>query len=104
MFGEFLVTYLGARAVQRAGRDRRYQPVRLLAIIIFLAPLLFARQMFQRTHSLQEATDELAVKQAENEYQALHDSLTGHAQPHVLPAAAAGRDRAARASRRRGWP
>ena len=33
--------------------------------------------MFQRTHSLQQATDELAVKQAENEYQALHDSLTG---------------------------
>ena len=33
--------------------------------------------MFQRTHSLQKATDELAVKQAENEYQALHDSLTG---------------------------
>ena len=33
--------------------------------------------MFQRTHSLQEATNELAIKQAENEYQALHDSLTG---------------------------
>ena len=33
--------------------------------------------MFQRTHSLQKATDELAEKQAENEFQAQHDSLTG---------------------------
>ena len=49
----------------------------MLAVFVFIAPLAFARQMFQRTHSLQEATDELATKQAENEYQALHDSLTG---------------------------
>ena len=47
------------------------------AILVFAAPLMFARQMFQRTHSLQEATNELAEKQAENEHQALHDSLTG---------------------------
>ena len=34
--------------------------------------------MFQRTHSLQMATDELAVEvRRENEYQALHDALTG---------------------------
>jgi diguanylate cyclase (GGDEF)-like protein len=33
--------------------------------------------MFQRTHSLQVATEELAERQAENEYQALHDALTG---------------------------
>ena len=47
------------------------------AVLVFAAPLMFARQMFQRTHSLQEATDELAEKQAENEHQAMHDSLTG---------------------------
>jgi diguanylate cyclase (GGDEF)-like protein len=33
--------------------------------------------MFTRTHSLQEATVELAARQRENEFQALHDSLTG---------------------------
>ena len=46
-------------------------------VLVFIAPLAFARQMFTRTHSLQEATNELAAKQAENEHQALHDSLTG---------------------------
>jgi diguanylate cyclase (GGDEF)-like protein len=47
------------------------------AIVVFAAPLAFARQMFRRTHSLQAATDELARKQVENEHQALHDALTG---------------------------
>ena len=49
----------------------------LWALVVFIAPLAFARQMFTRTHSLQEATTELELRQAENEHQALHDSLTG---------------------------
>jgi diguanylate cyclase (GGDEF)-like protein len=39
--------------------------------------MLFARRMFFRTRSLEIATEELQRKQAENEYQALHDALTG---------------------------
>ncbi len=76
VFGEFLVAYM-ALALFSVLVVSGFPKFEAGAIIIFLAPLLFARQMFQRTHSLQKATDELAVKQAENEYQALHDSLTG---------------------------
>jgi diguanylate cyclase (GGDEF)-like protein len=76
VFGEFLISYM-ALALFCVLVVAGYSQFKEASIIIFLAPLLFARQMFQRTHSLQRATDELAVKQAENEYQALHDSLTG---------------------------
>jgi diguanylate cyclase (GGDEF)-like protein len=76
MFGEFVISYMGlalfsvlvAIATETTG---------LWALVVFIAPLAFARRMFQRTHSLQQATEELAERQAENEYQALHDSLTG---------------------------
>ncbi len=76
VFGEFVVSYM-ALALFSVLVVQGYTKLRVLSIIIFLAPLLFARQMFQRTHSLQQATDELAVRQAENEFQAMHDSLTG---------------------------
>ena len=76
VFGEFVIAYM-ALALFSVLVVRGYYNFRAFSVIIFMAPLLFARQMFQRTHSLQAATDELAVKQAENEYQALHDSLTG---------------------------
>jgi len=76
VFGEFLVAYM-ALALFSVLVVSGFPKFGAGAIIIFLAPLLFARQMFQRTHSLQKATDELAIKQAENEHQALHDSLTG---------------------------
>ena len=76
VFGEFVLSYMGlalfAVLVASAFSDHV-----ALAIIVFAAPLAFARQMFRRTHSLQEATSKLAAKQAENEYQAMHDSLTG---------------------------
>jgi diguanylate cyclase (GGDEF)-like protein len=75
VFGEFLIAYMGL-ALFSVLVITGYQKYRVFSVVIFLAPLLFARQMFQRTHSLQQATDELAVKQAENEFQALHDSLT----------------------------
>jgi diguanylate cyclase (GGDEF)-like protein len=76
VFGEFLIAYMGL-ALFSVLVITGYQRYGVFSVLIFLAPLLFARQMFQRTHSLQRATDELAVKQAENEFQALHDSLTG---------------------------
>ena len=76
VFGEFLVSYM-ALALFSVLVVSGYKKFQVFSVVIFLAPLLFARQMFQRTHSLQIATDELAIKQAENEYQALHDSLTG---------------------------
>jgi diguanylate cyclase (GGDEF)-like protein len=76
VFGEFVVSYMGL-ALFSVLVAATFQRIGLFAIFVFLAPLAFARQMFQRTHSLQEATNELAEKQAENEYQALHDSLTG---------------------------
>ena len=76
VFGEFVLSYMGLAlfSVLVALSFKQLGP---WAIFVFIAPLAFARQMFQRTHSLQVATDELAVKQAENEFQALHDSLTG---------------------------
>jgi diguanylate cyclase (GGDEF)-like protein len=76
VFGEFLASYM-ALALFAVLVATSVQSLGVFAILVFAAPLAFARQMFQRTHSLQEATSELAEKQAENEYQALHDSLTG---------------------------
>jgi diguanylate cyclase (GGDEF)-like protein len=75
VFGEFVVSYMGlalfavivAVVVLNMG---------FWTIAVFIAPLAFARQMFARTQSLQVATEELAVRQRENEYQALHDALT----------------------------
>jgi diguanylate cyclase (GGDEF)-like protein len=76
VFGEFVLAYMGLAlfSVLVAISTRT---IGVWAILVFVAPLAFARQMFRRTHSLQAATQELAAKQAENEFQALHDSLTG---------------------------
>jgi diguanylate cyclase (GGDEF)-like protein len=76
VFGEFLLSYMGL-ALFSVLVATTFNRIGVLSVFVFIAPLAFARQMFTRTHSLQEATDELATKQAENEYQALHDSLTG---------------------------
>jgi diguanylate cyclase (GGDEF)-like protein len=76
VFGEFVLSYM-ALALFAVLVATSVHNLGVFAILVFAAPLAFARQMFQRTHSLQEATNELAEKQAENEYQALHDSLTG---------------------------
>ncbi len=75
VFGEFVVSYMGLAlfAVIVATTFLQIGP---WSIAVFIAPLAFARQMFMRTQSLQEATHELAAKQRENEYQALHDALT----------------------------
>jgi len=76
VFGEFLLSYMGL-ALFSVLVATTFQKIGILSIFVFIAPLAFARQMFTRTHSLHEATNELAAKQAENEHQALHDSLTG---------------------------
>jgi diguanylate cyclase (GGDEF)-like protein len=76
IFGEFVLSYTGL-ALFSVLVAISTETTGLWALVVFIAPLAFARQMFTRTHSLQEATNELAVKQAENEHQALHDALTG---------------------------
>ncbi len=76
VFGEFILSYMGLAlfSVVVATTFVRIGP---WSIAVFIAPLAFARQMFTRTHSLEEATIELDAKQRENEFQALHDALTG---------------------------
>ena len=76
LFGEFILSYMGLAlfSVVVATTFVRIGP---WSIAVFIAPMAFARQMFTRTHSLQEATVELEAKTQENEYQALHDALTG---------------------------
>jgi diguanylate cyclase (GGDEF)-like protein len=76
IFGEFVISYTGL-ALFSVLVALSTKTTGLWALVVFIAPLAFARQMFSRTHSLQQATEELAERQAENEYQALHDSLTG---------------------------
>jgi diguanylate cyclase (GGDEF)-like protein len=76
VFGEFLFSYLGL-ALFSVLVATSFVHNGFLAIAVFIAPLAFAWQMFHRTHSLQVATDELAQREKEKEYQAMHDSLTG---------------------------
>lgn len=73
---EFLLSYLGLALFSLLVAITT-QTVGLWAIVVFIAPLGFAWQMLHRTQSLELATEELALKQAENEHQALHDHLTG---------------------------
>ncbi len=72
------LTYLGLALFSLlVAKTTSTETIGLWAIAVFIAPLAFAWQMLHRTHSLELATEELARKQAENEYQALHDHLTG---------------------------
>jgi diguanylate cyclase (GGDEF)-like protein len=75
VFVEFLLSYLGLALFSLLVAITT-RTVGLWAIVVFIAPLAFAWQMLHRTHSLELATEQLARKQAENEYQALHDHLT----------------------------
>jgi diguanylate cyclase (GGDEF)-like protein len=72
---EFLLSYLGLALFSLLVATTT-RTVGLWAIVVFIAPLGFAWQMLHRTHSLEVMTEQLARKQAENEYQALHDHLT----------------------------
>jgi diguanylate cyclase (GGDEF)-like protein len=75
VFGEFLLSYMGL-ALFSVVVASTFVRIGHWSILVFVAPLLFARQMFTRTHRLHEATVELEAKQQEKEYQALHDALT----------------------------
>jgi diguanylate cyclase (GGDEF)-like protein len=75
VFGEFVFAYMGL-ALFSVLVAVSFVDFGVWSIAVFIAPLAFARQMFFRTHSLQVATDELAEREKEKEYQALHDSLT----------------------------
>jgi diguanylate cyclase (GGDEF)-like protein len=76
VFGEFIAAYLGL-ALFSTVVATTFVEAGPWSVAVFIAPLALARQMFMRTHSLHEATLELEAKRQENEYQALHDSLTG---------------------------
>ena len=76
VLGEFVVSYMGL-ALFSVMVALTTQTIGLWAIAVFIAPLAFAWQMLHRTHSLQLASEQLAEKQQENEYQAFHDHLTG---------------------------
>jgi diguanylate cyclase (GGDEF)-like protein len=76
VFGEFIVSYLGL-ALFSVLVATSFVSNGILAVGVFIAPLAFAWQMFHRTHSLQVATNELAERERDKEYQALHDMLTG---------------------------
>ncbi len=75
VFGEFLLSYMGL-ALFSVVVASTFVRIGHWSILVFLAPLLFARQMFTRTHRLHEATVELEAKRREKEYQAMHDALT----------------------------
>jgi diguanylate cyclase (GGDEF)-like protein len=75
VFGEFVLSYMGL-ALFAVIVATTFLQIGFWSIAVFIAPLAFARQMFTRTQSLQVATEELAMRQRENEYQALHDALT----------------------------
>jgi diguanylate cyclase (GGDEF)-like protein len=75
VFGEFILSYMGL-ALFSVVVATTFVTIGPWSIAVFIAPLAFARQMFTRTHSLQEATVELAERTRENEYQAHHDALT----------------------------
>ena len=76
VFGEFLLSYMGL-ALFSVVMASTFVSVGHWSILVFMAPLMFARQMFTRTHRLHEATVELEEREREKEYQALHDALTG---------------------------
>jgi diguanylate cyclase (GGDEF)-like protein len=76
VLGEFVLSYMGL-ALFSVLVAVTTETIGLWAIAVFIAPLGFAWQMLHRTHSLQIASEELAAKQRENEYQAFHDHLTG---------------------------
>jgi diguanylate cyclase (GGDEF)-like protein len=75
IFGEFLLSYM-ALALFSVLVATTFVRIGPWSIIVFIAPLAFARQMFSRTHSLMQATDELAQREREKEYASLHDALT----------------------------
>jgi diguanylate cyclase (GGDEF)-like protein len=77
IFGELILSYTGLALFGVILATFFAHNEALLALVVFIAPVAFARQMFARTHSLKLAKDELELRQQEVEYQARHDVLTG---------------------------
>jgi diguanylate cyclase (GGDEF)-like protein len=75
VFGEFLLSYMGL-ALFSVFMATSFVDIGPWSLVVFIAPLAFARQMFTRTYSLHQATQEIAAREREKEYQAHHDSLT----------------------------
>ena len=75
VFGEFLLSYMGL-ALFSVFMATSFVDIGPWSLVVFVAPLAFARQMFTRTYSLHQATQEIAAREREKEYQAHHDSLT----------------------------
>jgi NarL family two-component system sensor histidine kinase YdfH len=60
---EFLVSYAGLAIIGAVLAELSLTPVDLWAVFIVVAPLLFARQMFLRSHALEEAHAELQERE-----------------------------------------
>ena len=74
VFGEFLLSYMGL-ALFSVFMATSFVDIGPWSLVVFVAPLP-SRQMFARTYSLHQATQEIAAREREKEYQAHHDSLT----------------------------
>src|SRR5439155_22808076 len=86
-FGKLILSYTGLALFGLILASFFAHNQAFLALIVFVAPLAFARQMFAKTHSLKLAKDELEFRQREMEYQTRHDALTDL--PNLLLFAAA---------------
>jgi signal transduction histidine kinase len=60
---EFIVSYAGLSAMGAVLAKLSQTPVGLWAVLVVIAPLLFARQMFLRSHALEEAHVELQERE-----------------------------------------
>jgi signal transduction histidine kinase len=60
---EFVVSYAGLSAMGAVLAMLSLTPVGLWAVLVVIAPLLFARQMFLRSHALEEAHVELQERE-----------------------------------------
>ena len=60
---EFLVSYAGLAIIGAVLAELSLEPIGLWAVLVVVAPLLFARQMFLRSHDLEEAHSELQERE-----------------------------------------
>ena len=60
---EFLISYAGLSVMGAVLAKLSLTPVGLWAVLVVIAPLLFARQMFLRSHALEEAHVELQERE-----------------------------------------
>ena len=60
---EFLVSYAGLAIIGAVLAELSLEPIGLWAVLVVVAPLLFARQMFLRSHDLEEAHAELQERE-----------------------------------------